>query len=472
MFRKHASEQLPSSVESSARKYRLNPKPSKRLVLLVILVYPACFAIFPGVAGMIQKSRFFAEVRHRQAMGERILPGDFVTIAPPDDQNAATYLLQAAPQLQLSDHQQWLINGADRYRLSKESKSFVLEFSEAHPQIWTLLHKAEGCPQVDWHVKWSSPAMQINESYLKGQRVFAYFLYNLGVCQHEAGDDAAAMQTARDLLFLARTLDTRSSFIAHLVARGPEHLGASLCFRLAYAANPSTARADEDLGVTALPLIADLCDDERIRRQFEAAVVADRMVSLDSIIHLQESKFDSFCLQFQDFSAAFAVLDDYDSPIRASALRSWPEANPLVPSEPDSKSVLVRIMGPHLRMPFVLEFESEAERHAAAIAIACRLYADDHGGKWPADLSSLVPHYLPAIPCDPFNAKLRPMKYLPGNPPAIYSISIDGIDNKGDRTGAIRYHDGFSYNPWLSPDAVFPIGGVVEPAEKRPPEEP
>lgn len=431
------------------------------------------FVLFVILGGMFQRWRFFADVHRRQAMGDKVLVDDFVAPVPPDDQNGAAYILQAEGELKLSPHQRWLIDEVKDYRLSEEAKSFVIQYRDAHPNIMSLVKKAEACPQVDWHVKWRSPALdvELDTHYLDRQREFARFLYVVAICQHDAGDDAAAMCTARDIFFLSRAVDTRSTFVGHLSAGGVESMGTNLLLRLADPQVSTTAGRTQNLDAVARPMIADLCDDARFRRQFDGALRLERMVSVDSIIHFPMSKFGAFCYQYPIFSGAHALLEDFDAPIRASGLPSWPAASALVPSErPESLPFLAQVMDPPLWKPFLLEYECEAERHAAAIAIACRLYADDHDGKWPKELSALVPDYLSAIPCDPFDSQLRPMKYLPGNPPAIYSISMNGIDNHGDRTGAVSYKYGFSYDPWRSPDAVFPIGGIVEPADKRPPE--
>lgn len=38
---------------------------------------------------------------------------------------------------------------------------------------------------------------------------------------------------------------------------------------------------------------------------------------------------------------------------------------------------------------------AECLHHAKTIALACKLYASDHGGKYPARLDELIPGYLP-----------------------------------------------------------------------------
>lgn len=467
MFKGRASQG--TSLTTSPRQYQLRPVQLKRMLkwaFFAASVFALGTWLFIIISGKFQERKFFAEVQRRQSMGDKVLVDDFRTVPPPDDENAATYLQKASDQLRLNPHEQWLIDGVGDYRPSEEAKSFVAQYSSAHPQIRGLIHQAESCPQVDWHVKWRSPALEVLMPYLDPQRELVHFLYAVGICEHEAGDDAAALQTARDIFFLARAVDIRSPMVGHLVAIGLEQMGADLCLRLADPVAPPSAQDKSDLSAVAQLMIAGLCEDAVFRSQFDAAVRADRMVQVDSVIHLPATKFEVF-------SAGNALLEDDDQAILAVAQPSWPVAHTMLPSaQRKSEPYFAQLMAFPWWRAFESEFRTEAERHAAAIAIACRLYTDDHGGKWPPHLSALVPDYLPAIPSDPFDAQLRPMKYLPGNPPAIYSISIDGIDNKGDRTGAISYHNGFSYNPWLSPDAVLPIGGVVEPAEKRPPEEP
>jgi len=456
-----------ASPTTSPRQYQLRPVQLKRMLRWAF--FAACLTTFSIwlffiIGGKLQERKFFADVQHRQAMGDKVLINDFISIAPRDDQNAATYILKAIDQLQLNPHQGWLIDDAENYRLSEEAKFFVAQYSREHPQIRALLQQAGSCPQVDWHVKWRSPALDVHMPYLSRQREFGRFLEAVGICEHEVGDDAAALRTAQEIFFLARAVDNGSTVVGHLVALELEHMGDNLCLRLT---GPLTSRAARHIGnfnAIAKPMIASLCDDPRFRSQFDAAIRGDRMVIVDSIIHLPISKFEAF-------SSTDALLEDYDQSISAAAHLSWPAAAPLLPSKPrKSEPDLAQALAPVLYRPFISEFSAEAERHAAAIAIACRLYVDDHDGEWPLDLSTLVPHYLPAIPCDPFDSQLRPMKYLPGNPPAIYSVSTNGIDNHGDRAGALSYKYGFYYDPWRSPDAVFPIGGVIGAADKRPPE--
>ena len=62
------------------------------------------------------------------------------------------------------------------------------------------------------------------------------------------------------------------------------------------------------------------------------------------------------------------------------------------------------IMMPVYR-PFVTDhYKGKADGRLAATALALRLYAADHGGRYPGTLDELVPEYLPAVPLDPLAA--------------------------------------------------------------------
>jgi hypothetical protein len=70
------------------------------------------FVLFAILGGMVQRWQFSSDVEHREAMGDKVLVDDFITTAPPDDQNAATYISQAIGERQLNQHEEWLIDRA------------------------------------------------------------------------------------------------------------------------------------------------------------------------------------------------------------------------------------------------------------------------------------------------------------------------------------------------------------------------
>jgi hypothetical protein len=78
------------------------------------------------------------------------------------------------------------------------------------------------------------------------------------------------------------------------------------------------------------------------------------------------------------------------------------------------------------------EFFASAQRRAAAVALAIRLYRIDHHA-WPPSLDHLVPSYLPLVPADPLAAGNRPIGYiilrgaLPGggDRPMLFTNAVD-----------------------------------------------
>ncbi len=65
----------------------------------------------------------------------------------------------------------------------------------------------------------------------------------------------------------------------------------------------------------------------------------------------------------------------------------------------------------HFNRTFETQFKQIAGRRMATVSLATRLYRRDHG-RWPEELSQLVPDYLPQVPTDPFHADGRPLGYF------------------------------------------------------------
>ena len=88
-----------------------------------------------------------------------------------------------------------------------------------------------------------------------------------------------------------------------------------------------------------------------------------------------------------------------------------------------------------------LHFQHLTWRRLAATGLAVRLHRARHG-HLPRTLDELVPEYLPRIPTDPFAADGRTIAYSPdGDPPIVYSIGSDGVDDHGQfilRGGYLR----------------------------------
>ena len=80
----------------------------------------------------------------------------------------------------------------------------------------------------------------------------------------------------------------------------------------------------------------------------------------------------------------------------------------------------------------VKKFATAETMHQLMVtAIALKRHHLRHG-KYPAELSTLVPEVLPAVPLDFMDGK--PLRYrpLPDGQFLLYSVGVDGEDNSGD----------------------------------------
>jgi hypothetical protein len=102
---------------------------------------------------------------------------------------------------------------------------------------------------------------------------------------------------------------------------------------------------------------------------------------------------------------------------------------------------------------------AECSISATRLVVACNAYYRKEG-KWPEDLQSLVPAYLPAVPTDPFDGK--PFRYVPAKG-IVYSVGKDLRDSGGsERVLAKNASKSTAGNRWLAEDAVFEIGQLGE----------
>jgi hypothetical protein len=102
-------------------------------------------------------------------------------------------------------------------------------------------------------------------------------------------------------------------------------------------------------------------------------------------------------------------------------------------------------------------FRSLARRRAAAVAVALRLYAQDHAGAAPGTLKELVPKYLPAVPADPFADGKSPLGYVTSPRPVVYSVGENGSDDLKNGTWPFPRLPQFGSDAWQFPDTVFEL---------------
>jgi hypothetical protein len=129
------------------------------------------------------------------------------------------------------------------------------------------------------------------------------------------------------------------------------------------------------------------------------------------------------------------VADAFDrSPDYAAYRQNGPPLPAALQKNP-KVHFLAGAMMPSFDRCILQQYRITADRRLAATALALRLYAAEHDGKFPATLDELVPKYLPSVPNDPFAAGGKPLRFSLSDPgaPGIYSVGEDGIDDGGSR---------------------------------------
>lgn len=293
-------------------------------------------------------------------------------------------------------------------------------------------------------------------------------LLELAAIQAHATDrDEDAIGYIRDMGFISDACMDELRLIAFGAAgnmRGSQaHLLLSfhneLCLRprSEYGANPAEVRA----------LISELVDDRQTLNVFVRSWTAYRALELKSWEDLAAARLESASLRklmmpmFQ-FTALRRARNLNES-IAAGHSDRYPSARHLLTIRPTdySESIVQSLATGGYETDtskylgaFEHRFRVLLLRRAAAIALAIRLYESDHDDKPPQTLAELVPNYLPAIPDDPFAPAPRPLQYRPNRePPVIYSVGENGIDDGGVLTGA----KGFPDVDWGAPDYVVPL---------------
>jgi hypothetical protein len=447
-------------------------------IVLAVLALAGFSAM--AVAFNSAKRTLAAQVAARRAAGEPILPEDWKTPPVPEEQNAAFHLdraADAAPDINYNrgGPQTPLYLALETWPLTEEQMAAAGKALAEHAGALSAAHAARACRDADWGIRWERPMDQF-PPHLGGQRRLTTFLKLSARYQHQSGDDAAAVETLRDLLAIPRAIDRQSFLIAHLTGMTITSVAADAV--LDVAEKMRVGPRDSSQGKPATPhqvraLIADLLDDESRRIGVENCWRGERMRALDlaDFKAQQAAPYPAYRLRRE----AVLMLRAYDAALAAALEPRWPAAKPKLMPAPPTISDDAATLFPN-RNVVNLDFRLWTERRAGAVALAARLYAADHGGKLPGRMEDLAPKYLPAPPADPFAADASALRLMSRETGiVVYSVAENGSDDGGDETLPVRRFGGYPglYGPggsmpatpvrnvvdvvgnWKTPDAVF-----------------
>jgi len=419
---------------------------------LMVLLASGIWALVNWMAGSeIQK-----ELARYRALGQPACAEDLNPPAVPAEDNAATYLLEAANSITFANEMQKdLADGTKD--LTRDNLPEALRLIQANANVLSLARQARDKKGADWGERITSENL-FNAWFTQHStplRALCKFLRLAGKTHHLAGDDDAAVETIRDQLRIAPAVENTPFLISFLVGFATEAVSTATVediatdLRVCQRGGKETAAGSAGSQPSARPasreqvraLIAWLLDEEPLRVATQGVFYGERvfMAEMGSIYSYPSGGIEQMAVQVvtSPFLRQEAVRGMRLMTALAEAIGSpnWHAARGKLPQEGThslAAAITRNVYGvASFNLSVQFYYWRLATRRMAALALAIRLYEIDHGHR-PEKLTELVPEYLPEVPKDPFAADNRPMSYLPaGKYPVLYSVGLNGIDEGG-----------------------------------------
>jgi hypothetical protein len=367
-----------------------------------------------------------------------------------------------------------------KFPLTSAEREKVHALVESNRSVLEHATIASAYPEkADWAIHFMSPAIKTVFPDLKQQRTVCKLLCVAALDAHQGGDDASATRHIREVLSAERAMSRYPGIIGHLTSEGFGRMANSLVERI----SPDMAiesSGDESGRLPSSRQVSGVCEEllneswrcEAVHYAYATARVVDAdtwmsEAGLDTV-NVDPSKPDGrsdslpgrlwhYALRPVIYATGRDVLNVDGVIVALSQTPNWPafEASRSQFPDPGRFHFFAKlyvdfcVTGWELQMEF--EYRDLAGHRMAALQLALRLYAHDHEGRFPAELTALVPAYLPAVPLDPMTTG-QMLRYRSGSDPIIYSVGKDGVDDGGnDFSTDPKVID----NPWEQKDYVI-----------------
>lgn len=460
--------------DNKARPARRREEPSARATLkggaAFVLILALLAAGFWAWMNARSKAAVAARLAELQRAGEPVTAEHFIPPTVPNERNAALLLLEAARKMVSPPNGVYIEDLSSLPRVRRFPR-LVRTYLEGNAEALRLVHEAARRPHVDWRLRVTSPVIMTLLPHLSPQRDLAKLLRLQVVWRHAEGDDAGALDAISDGLFIGRALEAPPVFLINqlttfavewLMCTGIEEIAPALRIDA-----PGSHVSDGASREAVAALIEQLLDETSVRDGWRDAMRGERFSLIDSVEQAISGGAPwvggpaSYLMRAAGpifRSDLISMIDMTTAALEAGAAPTYPEAADLLPVYPQYNGAFERAahfmsaaLLPSGERPLELMFKLLAERRLAACALAIRVFELDHGRK-PATLQELVPEYLPRVPADPMDRDQRPLIYRPDlDPPRLYSIGSDGVDDGGAFTLEARGVE--------SPDVIFFLDG-------------
>jgi hypothetical protein len=413
-----------ADAKSSVKMPRLAPR--TRLILALVL----SLLIIRLLWGQYTARALRAQLKQLRDRGEPLGAGDFAFVELSDSHNAAKFHMDAARAFAPGS-------------LSPRTSSFVFPSyppydaawmaaaaasEQAHGKLFALAREARKHPRAQWRSQPFTGPLARNATFtgtLNATRNLANILADGAEYAHLTGNDAEALERARDVLHLSDALRQDDPLFAQLVALGIDAMASNALLHMAPGLRLD-ARSSPAARASAKATIAHLLDEEPLRRGVRRGLVFER-----AMYHELRKDEAAGTWVIRPLADAQLVRDhrNFDVQIDATAAPNKPQVTAalarLTPEYHRDGGLIGNGARSYRDVPrysrwfgtaayveryFETMFRVIAERRAAAVSLAAQMFRADHG-RWPDNLDELVPTYLPAVPRDPF-ADGEPLGYV------------------------------------------------------------
>ncbi len=443
-----------------------------------------------GIWGIVAQRRLTATLAALAAAGEPLTAADLHLGAgdPPaadnaslDYRRAADLIDESAPAWRRYDETP---AGAFTPPLTADERSMATELCRDNAAVLAAVAAGRGKLAGAWHDPFAATTLLPS----LGTTRRASVLLSLAAADAAArGDGPTAVSRLADAVAIADAAERRPTLVGHLVAIGMTAVAAEAVDRTMPLV--TVAAADRP---AAEALLAALQDERPMRAGAQLSWRSERVTVTHILRELTAGRFSALAagltatgsapagppaavpqnapvlylvrpLLVSDTAAYVAHLDGLRraalAPDLPTACARSPTALPAAIADHPVLHLMVQIFTPAFDKAMVVDYRALADRRLAAVAVAARLFAADHGGRPPTGWPDLVPAYLPAVPVDAMDG--RPMRIADG-PPRAWSVGEDGRDDGGvvpDERKPVRLRHG---------DDVAFFGVHPRPAEPGP----
>lgn len=406
-----------------------------------------------------------AEIAAIRARGEPFALSDFADPAIDPSQNAVELCRQVWKKMNLTNEDTKLLEPADTLPIKPEDTASLDAFLDRVAADLPAIRRAATTSEVSWNSqKIEKPEDLYSIKDVGSLRKMSTICLLDALRATRQGDHRRALDDIEAMFGLARIECKMPAVIANIVA--------------------------SSLEVRAVDALQQILPDLEVKKNMLAAEKAKLLLKLLSSETESTSDYqrqiwgERLNCYIGNDTVLFHHPDDKASQVGRARLlvyfgklalaTNFVEAHAALPAETEHPPALPtgtlydkkgnQIIASHTALTIDLAtkfyFVARANRRLAATALALKLFAAEHGGQLPANLSELIASgYLPSIPIDPLSNH-EPVRYLPTLPhPMVYSV---GQDMKDDGGSLEMPEKSESFRRMRAKDIVF---GLSTPAE-------